>query len=441
VLPSTEAASSVAGIAAILPSITAPGVKNALKFSLLQPRVGITWAVDEARKTQLRFTYSMFTNQIGAGAASFLSVAQYRGFYLTALDANGDHIAQPSELLFNSYPAFVADADYWGYDPANPTQVSTPIHKIGTYGNPKTHEFIVGIDHELAPNLGVSASYTFRRNQDFNWRPIMCSSCTATGGYITGANYTYKGVVTGTLPSVTGSPSGTYTVPYYGLATGTVYDPAKGTIYSTRPDYYQNYQGFEMSATKRMSNHWMARLGFSTNSWREYFDSNLGMGNPTPILSAPNQNGGLVVNATSGSGKSSVYLVQPKYQVVFNGAYQLPLDFDIGASYLLRQGFPMPWNYSTSGGFTDTLGSTKSLLLVNDVGAARLPAVQTVDVRVGKRIRFFSKVTLSVDLDVFNLFNSATILGREYRKQSTNYTNILEVMQPRIMRIGGRITF
>ena len=36
---------------------------------------------------------------------------------------------------------------------------------------------------------------------------------------------------------------------------------------TTRP-----YQGFEVTATKRMSNHWMARFGFSTNCWREYFD-------------------------------------------------------------------------------------------------------------------------------------------------------------------------
>jgi len=101
----------------------------------------------------------------------------------------------------------------------------------------------------------------------------------------------------------------------------------------------------------------------------------------------------------------------------------------------------MPWNYSTTGGFSDTLGSTKALLLPAEFGAARLPAVKTVDVRLGKRIKFFNKVTLSADLDIFNIFNSATVLGREYRKTSTKYGQIMEIMQPRIMRIGGRITF
>ena len=444
VLPSTMAAPSVPAIAAILPQVVAPGVDSALTFGILQPRLGLTYALGEARKTQLRATYAMFTNQISAGTASFLSVGQYRGFYLAALDANGDKIAQPSELIMSSYASYIADSDYWGYDPANPTAVNKSIHQVGNYTNPRTHEVIFGIDHELMPNLGVSASYTWRQAQNFNWRPIRCTTTATTcqTGYVDGTTYTFKGMVTGTLPTtIPGSPEGNYSVPYYGLATGTTYDPSKGTVYTARPDYHQIYQGFEITATKRMSNKWMGRVGFSTNTWTEYFGSNKGLTNPTPVLGSPNLDGGLVVNAAGGSGKSSIYMVQPKYQIIVNGAYQLPYDFDLGASYLLRQGFPMPWNYSTTGGFSDTLGSTKSLLLPPEFGSARLPVVQTLDLRIGKRFRVGNKVTLSADLDIFNIFNSATVLGREYRKTSTKYTQIMEIMQPRIMRIGGRITF
>jgi hypothetical protein len=48
---------------------------------------------------------------------------------------------------------------------------------------------------------------------------------------------------------------------------------------------------------------------------------------------------------------------------------------------------------------------------------------------------------MNFDLDVFNLFNSATVLGRQYSKQSAKYTQIAEIMQPLIARLGLRITF
>jgi len=283
------------------------------------------------------------------------------------------------------------------------------------------------------PNVGMSASYTWRHMGNTNWRPIICSSCTS--GYIDGSAYTYKGNVIGTMAA------GSYSVPYYGLSSGVVYDPAKGTIYTARPDYHQIYQGVEVTATKRMSNRWMARLGFSANSWNEYFDSTLGQGNPTPVLGSPNVSGGPVLVASTGSGKSGVYMSQPKYQFIANGAYQLPYEIDLGLSYLLRQGYALPYYYSASGGFTDTLGSTKKLLLENPVNSYLLPAVQSVDFRIGKRIKFGHGTSLSIDLDVFNIFNSNTTLQTQLSNTAANFGTTLEVMQPRIARIGARFSF
>ncbi len=439
VLPVVMAAPKNTVPADLLPAVTAPGVDNALTYDLPQPRVGLTYALDQSNKTQLRATYAMFTSQIGTGQAGFLSVAQYRGFYVDAKDLNGDRIAQPNEMLWNTFNTHMADGNYWGFDPANPSAPPTDsIHKVGNYGNPKTHEFIIGVDRELLPNFGVSASYTYRRIQDLNWRPIQS---TGSDGIIDGTDYTLQGNVTGNLPDgIPGSPSGSYSVPYYGLTAGTNFHPSKGTLYQTRPDYHQVFQGFEVSATKRMSNKWMARLGFSTNSWREYFDSEHGRGNPTPVLGTPNIDGGLVVSAAGGSGKSSIYMVQPKYQIIANGSYQLPYNFDIGVSYLVRQGYPMPWNRTTTGGYTDPLGSSKRLLLPSTFDYARLPFVQTLDMRIAWRLKI-SKTTLNLDFDLFNLLNSPTVLGREYQATASKYTQVAEIMQPRIARIGFRFMF
>jgi hypothetical protein len=134
-------------------------------------------------------------------------------------------------------------------------------------------------------------------------------------------------------------------------------------------------------------------------------------------------------------------MVQPKYQFVANGVYQLPYDIDVGANFLLRQGYPMPWSWSTSAGFVDPLnGSAKRVLLPSDFGAARLPATRSLDMRIGKRLKL-GPTTVNVDLDIFNILNSATVLGRQYSKNSSKYTQVVEIMQPRIMRIGAKVTF
>jgi hypothetical protein len=434
VLPTTLPA--VKGFEKYLPEIVAPGVSNALTYKLWQPRVGITYAVDQSRKTQLRATYAMFTSQIGTGAASFLSVAQYRYLYYDAAMAPGQTIAKIGDII-GGIDNFYA---YSGFDPGNPANVAGSINKVGEYGVPRTHEFIIGVDREVMPNFGISASYTYRAIGNTNWRPTM----KAAGGVITGADYVQLGTLTGTLPTgIPGTQGGTYSVPYFGITNTSLYPPDKGTLYQSRQGYSQKYKGFEVSATKRMANKWMARFGFSTNSWREYFDGLSAMTNPTHQVGSPSIDGGYVVSASGGSGKSGIYMVQPKYQFIANGTYQLPYQIDLGASYLIRQGYPMPW-YQRTTKTGNQLSSTMSILLVPDFGQDRLPATQTLDFRVGKTLKM-KQVTMNIDFDIFNIFNSATVLGRQYDKSSTSattgYTQVLEIMQPRIARIGFRINF
>ena len=452
VLAIEEASPAVPGVPAQfqLPAVTAPPIDNALVFNLLQPRVGVNYSLTEDRKTQLRATYAMFTSQIGTGQAGFMSVARYRWFYVDGLDTNGNGKIDSGEILWNSYTQHIANGDYGGFNGNDPTALATSANKIGSYGNPKTHELIVGVDRELIPNLAVSASFTYRRNVDFNWRPTLTAGGT---GFIDGTSYVQTTSCnlstdcgSGSLPTgIPSSPDGTYDVPYYALSPSVTYDPNKGTIYQTHPDYHEVYKGFEISATKRMSNRWMARVSFGNNSWREYFDAADGLGNPTPTLGSPNVNGGYVVSAAGGSGKSSIYMVQPSYQLTANGAYQLPYDIDIGANYQLRQGYPMPWYRSwsptASSGFRDPLGASKSMLLVYpDFGIARLDTISIFDMRIGKRQRI-GKVMINFDFDIFNMFNSAETLGRYYSQTSSKYTTIQEITQPRIYRFGLRIQF
>ncbi len=168
----------------------------------------------------------------------------------SAVDTNHNGVADPNEL-----GALLATA---GFDPSNPGALST-ANKIGNITAPRTQEALVGVDREVMPNFGVSATFTYRYMNDFLWNvPIGA----------TRANYTQTGTFTGTFANV-----GTVSVPYYGLSAATAAAGNYGYIAENRPDYHQRYMSFELSATKRMSNRWMARFGFASSSWNEYFDA------------------------------------------------------------------------------------------------------------------------------------------------------------------------
>jgi hypothetical protein len=56
----------------------------------------------------------------------------------------------------------------------------------------------------------------------------------------------------------------------------------------------------------------------------------------------------------------------------------------------------------------------------------------------------FGKAAIGLDFDIFNVLNSGTVLGRQYDVRltgPTGFNQILEIMNPRIARLGARFTF
>jgi len=415
----------------LLPAVSAPAVKDVYKWNSITPRVGVTIALDGDRKGIVRASYATFASQLPGSEAAFVSPIQYSYAYYNAVDLNADGVAQLTEILFNQ-----GLQGYSGFDPTNPGRVSTVNRVDPDIKPPITHEFIVGIDREIVPNFGFSAAFTYRQMNDLLWDPL-------TG--VRSSDYTQTGTLSGSLPEL-----GTYNVPFYALRAAAV--PAGGGQTETnRQGYHQRYWGLEVSAHKRLSKRWMGRFGFSTNDWREYFDDpSLSILDPTrapsPNLPArpfagPDVNGGLVVRRSDGSGKSNIYLVSPKYQIVANGLYQGPWGLNFGANLVAREGYTQPFFMSqvTTG---DPLGR-KDVLLVNNIDDFRLPAVTSLDTRIEKKFTF-GRAAIALDFDVFNVLNAGTTLEKQYDARlsgPTGFGSVLEIMNPRIARLGARFVF
>ncbi|MDE3154568.1 MAG: TonB-dependent receptor [Acidobacteriota bacterium] len=394
----------------VLPAVVAPAAAGP-EWSLVSPRVGITYALDESRKTIARASYSMFSSQMGAGGneAGYASAAAYSYAYYIAPGTGAGTAADVANGTFLGGVGLTPGAN----------QVSSSLV------SPKTHEILAGLDRELMPNFGLSATFTYRRYTDMTWTPLIG---------VTSADYNVDGTVTGTA-----APIGSYSQTYYALAASAAGNG--GHVLSNHPGYYQRYMGFEVEATKRMSNHWMGRFGFSTASDNEYF-SNPGVAiqDPTKTPTNPQINGGPVVTSSTGSGKSGIYLVAPKWQFTADGLYEGPWGLNFGGNLVARQGYAEPY-YAGNVTTSDPLNPSKNVLLASSVDQYRLPGVILLSARVEKGIKL-GTATLDLDFDVFNLFNNATVLGRQYDLNSgSSANNILEIMNPRIARLGVRFTF
>ena len=414
----------------VLPALTAPALSNTHNFNILAPRVGVSYALGAESDTLVRASYGQFASQLESGASEFLGGAvSYSYVYYLAIDDNGDGVAQSDEILHGLGPL-----GSYGFDLNDPTATDSVNQIASDLSSPRTHELIFGLDRELPiPNSALTTSVTYRRFTNFTWEPLIG---------ITSADYGVVDTISATLPEFGGGGSVSQDV--HAPLPGVALPPGNGREQRNRAGYHQGYWGWEANFIKRLSNRWMARIGYSYNDHREYFtDRGAAVVDPTPSPTSPKVNGGLVITSTSGSGKSDIYFVTPKFQFIANGLYEAPFGINVAANLLIRQGYGQPYHEEIQAHPRDT-SAFKNVLLTPDVGENRLPAIRSFDIRIGKEFRV-NDVTMNVDLDWFNILNAGTVLGRQYdvgaAEGPTGPGKTLEIMNPSLLRLGFRLGF
>ena len=407
----------------ILPGFTAPAVSNAIEWNALSPRVGVSYALGANRKTVARASYSSFASQLGVQQAALASAAAYAYTYYLAIDANRDQQITRSEILFNQGAQGAV-----GVDLSNPTSTQSVNQIDSDLTSPRTQEIVLGLDRELPWNVALSTSFTWRHVTDALWSPLIG---------VTSRDYRQVGTLSGSTPQ-----TGSYSVPYFALNAAAA-PRGGGVIRSNRDGYYRRYTGLEVAATRRLAQRWMGRVGFSINREREYFDDPaVSIQDPTPTLAQPQRDGGVVVRETTGSGKSGIFMIVPSYQFLANGLWQGPWGINVAGSLLSRQGFGMPY-FANDVSTPDPVKPLKDVLVVDDIDKHRLPTMTTLDLRVEKTLSFRG-AQFALDADLFNVMNSATVLRRQYDVKATGtrgFDTVLEILNPRILRLGLRVSF
>jgi hypothetical protein len=403
----------------ILPELVYDGTGTKIEWSDLSPRVGFTYALDESRKTLLRGNFSIFTQQLAHPDVTVVNpIGGVARVDYRWIDRNGDNLINDR-----------GEVDVAGGALGAP--VNAELHTVNEidadYRAPRDLELLAGIDHELAPNFALSATYTYRRTtnapymsyigvNNSDW--VACDSVTANG----------------------------YTVPCLDLgpANAAAADAASfGQVLSNRPDYHRSYSGIELNAVKRLSNRWMGRVGFGYNSWTESFDGTGGIQNPLPVLydgygyyplstalTDAKKSGGQVGYNSSGSG--TIYWMPSKWQFSANALYQIGKGFEVAGNLYARQGYIRPINVTVDNTFVDSV-------LAVDVGEDRLPDIWNLDLRLAWN-KELGGARLNLTADVFNVFNSGTVLRRVDAADSA-FDRIDQILNPLLVRFGARLSF
>ncbi|MEZ5320302.1 MAG: hypothetical protein R2752_23065, partial [Vicinamibacterales bacterium] len=402
-------------------------------FNVVSPRVSVTYDVFGNGKTSVHASASYYYQ-------TRLTLADSLGglFTQTALtwgsnassgacagtscwtDSNLDGIVQANELT--GTPSSSSSR----FDLA--TGILTPAGNIVDESAKlaRTREAIVGVQHELIPNVAVGIDYVYRRYDQ--------GTASYTVGYQPGGpNFPLSAIYTGPL-YWTDATTGT-TAPYYVICSTCVRPSGLGNITVTRTSY-ETYQGVILTVNKRFSDRWQLNASLTLQD------------NPGNVPLSAVTSG----NPTGREYQDGVSTIA-KYLFKASGSYALPWGVTASANLNWNQGgtrtltITGPGSVPGSGGLTSS-GAAASNLTYNTLefqprDSFRYDSTTLLDAGVHKTFSFSGgKYRVKVMGDAFNIFNIATVQSYSSGNLSlATSSQVASIVPPRVFRVGAQITF
>ncbi len=351
-------------------------------------------------------------------------------------DANRDQQVQLNELIgeptansarFNTTTGVFAPAG----------NLVDPSAKIG-----RVREGIVGMSHELIPNLALGVDYIYRKYDRGTTNYLQGFEPGAPGFPI---SQIYASPVTYTDP-VSGLSANYYPVRTTGLCPiESLRPPANvnngegcrrpsgvGNITLTNPDW-RVYHGVDITATKRYSNRWQMQVGITLQDNPSYFPKD------SPSFSNPT-----AYEHINGFNTDRNWIAKA------NGAYTFPFEITAAANLNVNQGAErrviINGPGAVPGGPTATAASSTisyNTLEFQPRGTDRLEPLKILDLSVQKTFQFQGgKRRVKLMFDAFNVYNVNTVTAWVSQNRSlASFTAPNTIVPPRVFRVGTQIGF
>jgi hypothetical protein len=260
-------------------------------------------------------------------------------------------------------------------------------------------------------------------------------------------DFVQAGSVSGTLPN-----GQSFSEPVFLLRSGVSRDPAQGFL-RENTSQATDYLGFNLAFNKRLANRWMLRGFFNYSDFTNDIPDSADF-DPTRGV---NEDGMDVLLQSGGSGNKGEVWINSRWSANLSGMYQIapdrPWGFNVAGDLNAREGYAIPYRVSLAGSQSGD-SFARTVLVAPDNTSFRNPDLFVVNARVEKELTF-SDLGLTLGVDVFNLFDAQTKLQTEglvsatYRRNgagdrtitSNNASFARELVSPRIIRIGARLSF
>ena len=422
----------------ILPAVSYAGGGAGFTWTSITPRLGLTYALGAEKKTLLRASYSRFADQLGTATASVLNPLAGIGYHYFYTSNNGDPTIEPGDLEVdlgvggNVHPVTLGSLQSNAVDP----DLEAPI----------TDELLLGVEHALLPELVIGLNVNYRRSTGIleaerlvfdSDNPISEENLDSVGRVHRRDDYVERT----STPSV--APDGrTYTVHYWELREGV---STRNGFRLENGDREQEFKGASLTFNKRLANRWMMRGNVSWQDWTWQIPDAENE-DPTDTVAGGVVDGtGVLQGSGIASGAKGNVFINGKWSYSLNGMYQVAptraWGVNLAASLTGRQGYPL--RYVRRIGRTTIVDNGSSgidIPIDASVDAFRYPDVHVVDLRAEKEFTF-SDFGLTLGLDLFNALNESYVLQRQGVLQRSSSDHVVEILSPRVFRLGARLSF
>jgi len=400
------------------------GTDNIFDFKTFSPRIGLTYSLTKDGKTVARASYGRYFLPLTVeylrryGPDCPLVTRQMQMFRVPwdIADADGDGQISTVETRNAARHIYgMTPYDVINYAPAD--RFSWTLNVDPGLKDQFTDQITLNLEREVLKDFSVSATYIFKhagnifahvpinRATGQEWEYDRIPFTTAAGQTvqlysIKWRDYNNDGAIDGGDVRWIGENS-TYRVVNMGE-----YDGVKPK---------RDYMGFQLVFNKRYSNRWQM-LGSVLYSKSEGMANRIfgnSMNAEGPMFTDNTWMGSL--NYTINNLEGPLPFV-PKFEFKLSGSYTIPyIELDLGARFRLHTGRPIwtleeipvhsEWANPTGGVLSGGVGS---IVAGDPKNPNHLPTQALLDLRAEKTFRFSSLGTLSIILDIFNVFNANT---------------------------------
>lgn len=370
-------------------------MKDVITWDTVSPRIGLAFQLTSDQKTLLKASY---------------------GRYYDALHMSNWNWPGPNVTDWEAY-YYDWDIEDWvfSYDiPGGMAYKLDPDIK-----NPYADQFSVGIERELLPNLSIGTMYIYKTEKNL------------IGWEDKGATYEQVSMV---------SPDDGQTY----MVWNQVSDYATNEYWVTQPSRFeetfdQTYKAAIFTLTKRYSNNWQLSASLTWSKAEGLNSTAHKMAQQAMIWYTqyygrdPND----LINARSIRNQDRTWVFK------LSASYSFPWGILASVNYIYQTGRPIPTFVRV---YPDQ-GMRK--ILAEPRGKQRFDSWNMLDFRLQKTLSIYKTLKLHALFDVFNLFNSNTVMAYEeqfyeipgYYKWSEAYQVPQSIFFPRRVQVGLRLEF